>query len=564
MNYGIGDQMNDNLFNDLMESVLTIEDINKEFKRPRLSYNDLVERAEMLDTGTTPQELNELLQEMVNAQLSTMEQNFIIRAIRRATKIPMGELKEALKERSGAAGRDDIGVELAQATLRRFFTAVPVVDMRDDLRETGEEAPPLGGLLIRAAGSNWTYRDTHWKRISDDEVGHFIARALLERESEGAPDIGGMAASTAIGQAQQLIRAARSIAQDVFSLTKDPLPIINVRNGELWISGKGEVELRPHRPSSYQLSCLDVVYDPDASCHEYDDALTAIFSKSSDVHDMVRHWHEFVGYAIQPKRDLASWWMLHGRGANGKTKLMETVSRLLGPDAVASMRISDLSRSQFATSSLVGAMMLLDDDVDRATLLPDGQLKQISEQKAMQGEFKGKDRFRFICRALPVLLCNGYPRTSDTSLGMARRAQVIPLRRQFMGADADPGLFNRIWRDEMPGVLNRALEGLSRLRERGNFLPPDDCQKAAGVWLQNANPTAGFVAECMTQSDRASVRRGVLWEEFQEWAAANGYRAPGRNWFYESLDGLGIRWIKSEGHHVAQGWRLLDRTEMRD
>lgn len=539
----------------MSDNVLSIDDINSEFKRPRLSYNELVERAEMLDTGSTPQELNELLQEMVNAQLSPMEQNFIVRAIRRATKIPMGELKEALKERAGATGREDVGVELAQATLRRFFTAPPTDE---------EPTPPLGGLLIRAAGSNWTYRETHWRRISDDELGHFIARALLESDNAQAPDVGSMAAATAIGQAQTLIRAARSIPQDVFSLTKDPLPIINVKNGELWLGGKGEVELRPHAPGSYQMSCLDVVYDPDASCHEYDDALRAIFSNASNVDEMVRHWHEFVGYAIQPKRDLASWWMLHGRGANGKTRLMETVSRLLGPDAVASMRISDLSRSQFATSSLVGAMVLLDDDVDRATLLPDGQLKQISEQKAMQAEFKGKDRFRFICRALPVMLCNGYPRTSDTSQGMARRAQVIPFRRQFMGADADPGLFNRIWRDEMPGVLNRALEGLARLRERGNFDPPQDCRDAVGVWLENANPTAGFMAAMMQQTEKGSVRRSALWEAFQEWAAGSGYKAPGRNWFYESLDGLGIRWTKSDGHWVAHGWRLLDRHEVRD
>lgn len=109
----------------MSDNVLSIDDINSEFKRPRLSYNELVERAEMLDTGSTPQTLNELLQEMVNAQLSQMEQNFIIRAIRRATKIPMGELKEALKERAGAGGREDVGVELAQATLRRFFTAPP-------------------------------------------------------------------------------------------------------------------------------------------------------------------------------------------------------------------------------------------------------------------------------------------------------------------------------------------------------------------------------------------------------------------------------------------------------
>ena len=44
---------------------------------------------------------------------------------------------------------------------------------------------------------------------------------------------------------------------------------------------------------------------------------------------MARHWNELLGYAIQPVRDIPSWWLLIGHGSNGKTKLLQTMQRLV-------------------------------------------------------------------------------------------------------------------------------------------------------------------------------------------------------------------------------------------
>jgi phage/plasmid-associated DNA primase len=42
---------------------------------------------------------------------------------------------------------------------------------------------------------------------------------------------------------------------------------------------------------------------------------------------------------------------------------------------------------------------------------------------------------------------------------MRRRLLVIPCDRTFAEADKDPDFFYRILATELPGVLNRALEG---------------------------------------------------------------------------------------------------------
>ena len=55
---------------------------------------------------------------------------------------------------------------------------------------------------------------------------------------------------------------------------------------------------------------------------------------------------------------------------------------------------------------------------------------------------------------------------------------VIPFDRIFTDKDKDPDLFDRIVANELPGVLNRALEGYRRLVVRGTFKLPSAVKNA--------------------------------------------------------------------------------------
>ena len=48
---------------------------------------------------------------------------------------------------------------------------------------------------------------------------------------------------------------------------------------------------------------------------------------------------------------------------------------------------------------------------------------------------------------------------------------------------------------ELPGILNKALEGLKRLKQRGYFKEPQSCREAKNVWLDSANPVAAFIRD---------------------------------------------------------------------
>lgn len=496
------------------------------------TYKDILQDAECLK-GEDLAGAKGVIRDAVTSNLDKVEIGAIIRAIKKYTGIPLSDLRafeNDLRRGGGNTTPEDLGRLICKRTLDTFFGG--------------------GQLIVRVAGDYWTFSDTHWSRRTDDQILYYINQVILN-----TPLIEGASHSSVLSQAAAIMRAVCSPPDDVFSFMRDPLPIINCKNGELWLSPQGDVEMRPHNPQSYQTHCLDVEFDPHATCPMFDTAIAEIFSASPESDEMVRHFMEFFGYAIQPVRDIPSWWLLKGMGQNGKTKLMETVMRLMGKESYAAVRVGELG-DRFVGSVLLGKLMVIDDDVDKNTHLPDGILKSISERKVMQAEFKGRDRFNFICNALPVMLCNGFPSTSDLSFGMRRRANVIPFKRQFSPEEVDRGLFPRIWANELPGILNRALQGLQRLRVRGGFAPPGDCQSALDIWYRAANPLLTFIHQNYAPDPSG---KGVKWSdvhpEYRQWAEKEGLRfVLGRNSFKREFVSLGMV-IKPDEHGYPR-WKF--------
>jgi putative DNA primase/helicase len=269
---------------------------------------------------------------------------------------------------------------------------------------------------------------------------------------------------------------------------------------------------------------------------------------------MARHFIEFIGYAVQPRRDIACFWLMIGHGANGKSKLLETIQRLVGPAAVMNAAIAKFQNDRFNVAELPGKLLFVDDDMGVGTHLDDGLLKAISEAKEMSARHAyGERNFKFRCLALPVMAGNHYPTTSDNSHGLRRRAMVIPFDRQFGPHEADKELFPKIWEAEMPGVLNRALEGLGRLRKRGVFSLPQDCERAAREFLAHANPLNAFLEEEIAADPTGHILLQDFRDAMRKWAGAQGLKKPVPNkTLKRQLEGLGYE-IKMVGGYNRVG-----------
>jgi putative DNA primase/helicase len=412
-------------------------------------------------------------------------------------------------------------------------------------------------LICCSDGRFWMYNAKYWEPAQESWLrGRTLAAIQV------MADRGGTATSAIIGQVGTLLKASRSVNEDPLRFIGTPLPVINCSNGELWINTDGTVELRKHKAQSYLRHCLNVEYDPAAKCPRYDKALKEIFSRAApSSKGMSRHWNELFGYIIQSGREIPTVGILKGGGDNGKTVLMQTVLRLLGENLVSAQRIESLE-NQFAMGNLLGKLLLLDDDVKAGIRLPDGQLKKISDAKTVTGEHKHGPQFNFTIRSVPILLCNNVPSLADVSFGMRRRLMVIPFDRTFAEQEKDGELFKAIWREEMSGVLNRAIRGLQRVLERGmRFKYPAAITAAKDTWLAEANPLPAFVDECCERDPKASYLLTDFYSAYTAWAQAKGYtRTQQSGSVARNLVLLGFEMKKRNRGQTVLGLKAIQRT----
>jgi P4 family phage/plasmid primase-like protien len=452
---------------------------------------------------------------------------------------------------------DESEIKKIVASITKYPAPAPIGDGADDaerlMQLVLERSFSRGKhLMLGTDGRFWHYDVRLWRPVSDQWVSKMILETIQAnpvKKQNTAP---------LMGQVLTVLKAKVAVKDDVLGFVADPPPVINCANGELWIAEDGSVDLRRHRPESHLRHCLDVPYDPDAKCPEYDRAVGEIFASADEPEDLVRHWNEFVGYVIQPRRHIPTIMILLGTGDNGKTVLIRTIIRLLGKSLVEAQRVDNLDKNRFAMGSLFGKLLYVDDDVRAGARLPDGILKTISEAKEVTGEYKYKSPFNFTVRTVPVLLCNNIPSLADLSHGMLRRLQVIPFDRTFTGDDKDADLFERIWANELPGVLNRALRGYQRLLERNSsFKIPAAVNRATAAWLAHANPLPAFIEECCVKGVRERCWMKSLYAAYTTWAQRAGYTMiQSQQSVHRNLEHLGFKCSRGNRGQRVNGLAL--------
>lgn len=411
-------------------------------------------------------------------------------------------------------------------------------------------------ILISASdGRFWEYNGKYWKPIGRNVISNYAVRAYAR-----------------MGQTKSLssvLSATLGVIEALTAKTSTPgaeppagHSIVNVNNGELWIDDHtGAAELFPHAPESNQVNCLPLDYDPKAKAPRFEQFLQEIFEpeRPKDAAEIIRHLIEVMGYTIQARKNIATWVLFTGRGANGKTVLLSILSALLG-EAALEKPIGSISidRNNHAMADLPGKLAIIDDDVSYNTVLPDGELKRLSENKWLSANPKNATPYRFRSIAIPILSANSYPVARDLSEGLRRRAQVFRFKRTFSITDQDVNLTDYIVTNELSGVLNVFLEGLRRVRARGQFDPPAVCLEAREAWYSANNTIVDFVQTRLVRSvSRIYTKFKPVWTDYINYCVENGILRPmTRGQFRYALDAAGVPVETVRGAVVVKGWQL--------
>lgn len=297
------------------------------------------------------------------------------------------------------------------------------------------------------------------------------------------------------------------------------------------------VEPDPAVGVCYRIQCGKVIpngpYEPEPLPA---DSLFAKFLETSlpvpEVRDLVQ---DYIGYSLGRSSDLqvAQFWS--GAGANGKSTLVNIVSAL--HEKTVAMRLDKLDG--FDLDALVGASLAVCDETPKANINQQA-LKSLVTGGKMQVNPKHKKHFTYVPQAKWIICSNHLPAIVDQSHGYWRRLHLIEWSQQIPRQKAIRDLDRRIIRDELHLVLDWALIGLRRLRQRGDFIVPAVVEMAKADAIQISNTVSQWVEDCgVAMADgEAMTDKSVLYARYFAYCDKNGLTPVGNAQFFIRLRNL--------------------------
>ena len=295
-----------------------------------------------------------------------------------------------------------------------------------------------------------------------------------------------------------------------------PRDTINVANGLVDLAtGK----LRPHSPEYLSPVQLPVVFDPEATCPEWDQFAADVFPP-----DAVEVAFELPAKLMVPGEEIDKAEILLGGGANGKSTYLEALRIFLGRRNVSAISLHRLESDRFSVARLAGKLANICADIPSTHLENTSVFKSITGGDEVTGEFKFKDSFEFTPFCRLVFSANHLPRSADASHAFFRRWRVVRFDRTFEGHACipRPELDARLRAPrELSGVLNRCLAVLPAVRQRG-VLESASMKEAWTEFRATTDPLAIWLDKALRVSPDGYVPKGDLRSDYNRAAEAEG------------------------------------------
>ncbi len=312
--------------------------------------------------------------------------------------------------------------------------------------------------------------------------------------------------------------------------------VLNLRTGELRDGRHGD-RITRHSP---------IAYDPAGECPRWLLFLSEVFEGNEGLVEFMRL---ACGLTLTGDQREQVFFVLHGKGANGKGVLIETIRHIMGPDYALDSGFEAFALGDAHPESLAaiaGKRMVTSAEVREKSHLNEQRLKTLSHGDTLSARHMYGHRFEFKPACKIWLSMNHKPSIGDDSLGFWRSVRLIPFQRQFT-TNADPHLLDTL-RDEAPGILAWAVQGCLKWQEYG-LTTPDDVTEATNNWRGETDPLIEFIGTRCVEADvwTPSVD---LWTAYLRWAEDS--KVPDRERLSRRV--FGIRFgeaYKSERRYVG-------------
>jgi putative DNA primase/helicase len=303
-------------------------------------------------------------------------------------------------------------------------------------------------------------------------------------------------------ESAERIRAMVRVAQSDLAVAPDAFDthpwLLNVENGTLDLkTGK----FLPHNRDHLITKMAGAAWHSDAGCPTFLAFLERVLGGDSELISFIQ---KVAGLSLIGQARERVLVVLYGRGANGKTVLLETLMSVLGDYALSTPAETFLSKKTSSipndVARLKGARLVTCRETDREQRFCSASIKAITGGDKIAARFLYGEFFEFRPVGTPWLATNHFPDADRDDDALWDRLRVVPFMVKIPLEEQDRGLREKLL-GERDGILRWAAEGCAEYLQGGLTLPKI---MAESMWKRRASEEdlEGFIEEeCYVSED---------------------------------------------------------------
>lgn len=348
--------------------------------------------------------------------------------------------------------------------------------------------------------------------------------------------------ATLIDRVYKLLICDASLQKTMDEVNQYPDEVINFRNG---MFNAKTLQLTEHKPEYYSINQIPHNYIP---IDEAEGNIPSQFIKGLIPDDDDRRmFYQYAGYMFTKDSKLQKFLTLEGLGNTGKSTVIRLLTNAIGKENISNLKLQQLNE-RFCTTALHGKLVNMCADIPSTVMEQVDQIKMITGEDDVFGEYKGQDGFFFRSYAKLFFSANKMPRTHEDESGAYYRRLLI-IRVHHRG-DYIEHLEEKL-AEEVESFISVCMVALNNMYLNGFQESPNSSQAVRDL-RKSSDTVEAFLEDVTITDNRYRSVRSEVYNSYVQYCNYTGRQSKLSHNFYSSLENKGFN-----VNYVTNGQRCI-------
>ena len=373
-------------------------------------------------------------------------------------------------------------------------------------------------------GKRWT---------NDEKLKVFtLARNLCREAANGAnKGSAAIASRKKVAAVEQMVRSDQRLVVTIDELDADPW-MLNTPTGTLDLRTG---QLRNHSQDD-KLTKITGAAPEKLPTPVWEAFLSRVTNNRPELIGFIKR---VSGYALTGLTREHALFFVFGRGANGKSTLINVLIECLGDyhktAPIETFTASTSERHPTDLASLRGARLVTATETEEGRRWAESKIKALTGGERISAQFMRQDFFEYSPQFKLLIAGNHKPGLRSVDEAIRRRLNLVPFTITIPPEERDPDLSAKL-KDEMPGIMAWMVDGCLDW-QRDGLAQPSIVRDATDAYLEAEDATSTWMEESGTQDPHRWEPQSKLWASWVEWADKAGEVIGSQKQFRARLEG---------------------------